>query len=364
MSEKIKVLIAVGGTGGHVFPGCNLGLHLIEKNYSVRLITDKRGLRFLSKFQNLNFSILSTTPLIKKNLFTLLLSFFKILISVLKSISFLIFNRPSIIFGMGGYASFPVCIAATILKIKFVIYENNLVLGKANKYLTPFAEKIFVSYKDLEGIKKKYENKVLEIGNIIKKEIINYSNKDTKKKIEKLNILVLGGSQAAEVFANILPNIFLESKKKGVPLKIFQHCLPDQSEKLRLYYEKAQIDFETFNFIDNLEELFPKINLAITRSGSSILAELTNACIPFISVPLPSSADNHQLKNANYYQKKDFSFVLEEKDIQHKLFTLLGEIFTNKLILSKISKNQSQYSDKNVYNNITKALKKIIDEKN
>ena len=363
MSEKIKVIIAVGGTGGHVFPGCNLGSHLIEKNYNVRLITDKRGLRFLSKFKNLNFSILPASPFIKKNIFTLLLSFFVIIISVFKSIFFLTFNRPSIIFGMGGYASFPVCIAATILKIKFVIYENNLVLGKANKYLLPFAEKIFVSYKDLEGINEKYESKVLEIGNIIKKEIIDYSKKDTKQLIEKLNILVLGGSQAAKVFANILPNIFLESKKNGLPLKIFQHCLPDQSEKLESYYEKAQIEFETFNFIDNLEELFPKINLAITRSGSSVLAELTNACIPFISIPLPTSADNHQLKNANYYQKKNFSFVIEEKDIQYKLFPLLNEIFTKKSLLSNISKNQSQYSDKNVYININKALKKIIDEK-
>ena len=363
MSEKIKVIIAVGGTGGHVFPGCNLGSHLIEKNYNVRLITDKRGLRFLSKFKNLNFSILPASPFIKKNIFTLLLSFFVIIISVFKSIFFLTFNRPSIIFGMGGYASFPVCIAATILKIKFVIYENNLVLGKANKYLLPFAEKIFVSYKDLEGINEKYESKVLEIGNIIKKEIIDYSKKDTKQLIEKLNILVLGGSQAAKVFANILPNIFLESKKNGLPLKIFQHCLPDQSEKLKSYYEKAQIEFETFNFIDNLEEFFPKINLAITRSGSSVLAELTNACIPFISIPLPTSADNHQLKNANYYQKKNFSFVIEEKDIQYKLFPLLNEIFTKKSLLSNISKNQSQYSDKNVYININKALKKIIDEK-
>ena len=364
MSERTKVIVAVGGTGGHVFPGCNLGSHLIENNYNVRLITDKRGLRFLSRFKNLKFSILPASPFIKKNIFTLLLSFFVIIISVLKSIFFLTFNRPSIVIGMGGYASFPVCIAATILKIKFVIYENNLVLGKANKYLLPFAEKIFVSYKDLEGINEKYKNKVLEIGNIIKKEIIDYSKKDTKKLIAKLNILVLGGSQAAKVFANILPNIFLESKKKGLPLKIFQHCLPDQSEKLKSYYEKAQIEFETFNFIDNLERLFPKINLAITRSGSSILAELTNACIPFISVPLPSSADNHQLKNANYYQKKDFSFVIEEKDIQYKLFPLLNEIFTNKSLLSSISKNQSQYSDKNVYINVSEELKKIINEKN
>ena len=70
---------------------------------------------------------------------------------------------------MGGYSSFPICIAASILRIKFVIYENNLIIGKANKYLLPFAKKIFVSYKELEGIPEKYNNKIIEIGNILEK---------------------------------------------------------------------------------------------------------------------------------------------------------------------------------------------------
>ena len=74
---------------------------------------------------------------------------------------------------MGGYSSFPICIAASILRIKCVIYENNLIIGKANKYLLPFAEKIFVSYKELEGIPEKYKNKIIEIGNIIREEILN-----------------------------------------------------------------------------------------------------------------------------------------------------------------------------------------------
>ena len=90
-------------------------------------------------------------------------------------------NRPSIIFGMGGYSSFPICIAASILRIKFIIYENNLIIGKANKYLLPFAYKIFVSYKQLEGIHKKYNNKVYEIGNILREEIINSNSTDQNK---------------------------------------------------------------------------------------------------------------------------------------------------------------------------------------
>ena len=80
------------------------------------------------------------------------------------------------------------------------------------------------------------------------------------------------------------------------------------------------INFEIFNFSNNITEYFSKINLAITRSGSSMLAELINAKIPFISVPLPSSADDHQLKNAIYYEKKGYSYLIEEKDLNAKLF--------------------------------------------
>ena len=82
---------------------------------------------------------------------------------------------------MGGYASFPICLAASILNIKFVIYENNLIIGKANRLLIPFAKQIFVSSKYLEGVPKKYENKIFEIGNIIKKKIINFKNKNLEK---------------------------------------------------------------------------------------------------------------------------------------------------------------------------------------
>ena len=181
MSKKIKILIAVGGTGGHVFPGSNLAIHLIKKNYNVKLAVDKRGYKFLENSTNFDISILPSSRLDSENIFKLLKSFFLIFYSVIRSFIFLIFNRPTLIFGMGGYASFPLCLAASILKIKFVIYENNLILGKANKYLLPFALKIFVSSKNLEGISKNTKNKMIEIGNIIKQEIIDYSRNEKYK---------------------------------------------------------------------------------------------------------------------------------------------------------------------------------------
>ncbi len=365
MTKKTKILITVGGTGGHVFPGYNLAKHFIEQGIGVKLIIDERGKKYLKYFNNLPYSVLPSSPLIKKNILSIIFSSILIVYSILRSFFYLIFNRPSIIFGMGGYASFPICIIAYILRIRFIIYENNLIIGKANKYLLPFTEKIFVAYRELEGIPKKYQNKILETGNIIRKEIINFSQLNPEMvRSEKICILVLGGSQAAKIFAEKLPHIFQRCSNSGISLKILQQCLPNQNEKLRLFYEKANIEFESFNFSNNIIEYFSKTNIAITRSGSSMLAELTNARIPFISVPLPTSADNHQLKNALFYEKKNFSFLVEEKDINEKMFNLIKDIQENKSKITNILKNQRQYSDKKVYNNINHILKELIDEKN
>ena len=138
--------------------------------------------------------------------------------------------------------------------------------------------------------------------------------------------------------------------------------MPEQNEFLKSFYENLNIDFEIFNFSNNILDYFSKINLAITRSGSSMLAELINAKIPFISVPLPSSADNHQLKNAIYYEKKEYSYLIEERFLSEKLFKLIKKINENRSLLDQIVIKQKQYSDKLVYENIDKQLNKIFYE--
>ena len=95
-----------------------------------------------------------------------------------------------------------------------------------------------------------------------------------------------------------------------------------------------------------------------------MLAELSNCNIPFVSVPLPSSAENHQLKNALYYQRKNFAFLIEEKDLNDKLLYLIKEIYEDSSKLEIITKNLSQYSDIKVYENINQELEKIVDAKN
>ena len=253
MIKKNKILIATGGTGGHVFPAYSLANYLKKNNYNVKLITDNRGFNYLKDYKNLDIIKISSSPLIKINPLKFLFSITTILLSIFKSIIFLLFNRPSIIFGMGGYSSFPVCIAATILRIKFVIYENNLIIGKANKYLLPLAKKIFVSYKDLEGVPKKYNSKIIEIGNIVREEIINLKLEGTtNEKFDTIKILVLGGSQGAKVFADKLPHIFKRFKNFEIPIKIYQQCQKNQNYQLSEFYKRAEIDHEIFNFTDDI----------------------------------------------------------------------------------------------------------------
>ena len=365
MIKKKDILIATGGTGGHVFPAYSLARCFIKKNYNVKLTTDIRGFNYLKEYKNLDLIKIPSSPIIKKNIFKFIFSLSIILYSIIRSFFFLLFDRPSIIFGMGGYSSFPVCIAAMILKIKFVIYENNLIIGKANRYLLPFAKKIFVSYKELEGIPNKYNYKVHEIGNIIRDEIVN-SKKDNNYNNHSnvIQILVLGGSQAAKVFADKLPPIFERLKDSKIPIKVYQQCQIEQKEQLSIFYKKKDIDYEIFNFTNKILEYYFKANLVITRSGASVLGELINFKIPFIAVPLPTSADNHQLKNAIHYKNKGFGYLIEEQDLDDKLFDLIKSIYNDKSLSKNILAKQSQYSDKNIFQNINNYIEKIINEKN
>tara|TARA_B100001059_G_scaffold233977_1_gene275282 strand:+ start:568 stop:1665 length:1098 start_codon:yes stop_codon:yes gene_type:complete len=365
MIKKKNILIATGGTGGHIFPAYSLANYLAKNKYNVKLSSDKRGLQYLKDYKNFNIIKIPASPLIKKNIFKFFFSIFKILYSIIKSAFFLLVSRPSIIIGTGGYSSFPVCLAAFILRIKFVIYENNLFIGKANRYLLPYTEKIFVAYKEVEGIPEKYVNKICEIGNIIREDIIHNKIENFEdKRFDSIKILVLGGSQAAEVFANKLPQIFKRFKNLDTPFKIYQQCQHMQNEQLTKFYKDENIDYEIFNFTNKINEYYSKANLVITRSGASVLGELINIKIPFICVPLPNSADKHQLKNANYYLKKGFGYLVEEKDLNDKLFDLIKSIFKEKSLIKNILVNQRQYSDKNVFKNLNIHIEKIINEKN
>ena len=357
-----KILIAAGGTGGHVFPAYSLAQYFINNQSCVEVVTDKRGFKFLKNYQDLKLKVINSATIFKKNPISIIFSLVQVGLAFIHSLIFLLKSRPKIIFGMGGYSSFPVCMAAKVLRIPFIIYENNLVIGRTNKFLLPFADKIFVSYSQMEGIKRKYEDKKIEIGNIVRKEVINFKQYSKSTNKERINILILGGSQAAKSFAKILPEAFEKCERSGIKLKIYQQCLVDQRDELSKKYKNLNIDFELFNFSYNLLNYFSKIDLAITRSGSSMLAELLNCKIPFISVPFPYAADNHQMKNARYFETRGYGFLIEENQIKKKLFPLIKSIHEDKDLLTRIRERQNNYSDRMVFENINNQIKHLIND--
>ena len=160
-----------------------------------------------------------------------------------------------------------------------------------------------------------------------------------------------------------MPLIFKKLKNSHIPIKIFQQCLSIQKDQLKEFYKKLNIECEIFNFTNNIIDYYSKANLVITRSGASVLGELINVKVPFIAIPLPSSADNHQYKNAEFYQKKGYGYLLEEKEIKNKLYDLINSIFRDKIIIKKILSKQEQHSDKYIFQNLESQIENILNEK-
>jgi UDP-N-acetylglucosamine--N-acetylmuramyl-(pentapeptide) pyrophosphoryl-undecaprenol N-acetylglucosamine transferase len=362
MKLNNKIIIATGGTGGHVFPAYSLAQYLVKKKFDVKIVTDNRGFKFLENYNDIKYEIINSSTIYKNNILLSFFAIFKILFAFFNSIIFLIRFKPTIVFGMGGYSSFPVCLAAKILGIRFILYENNLYLGKANKYLLPLANKMFVAYNSLDGVIEKYRFKIVETGNIIRENILNYKKNKVELSSNTISILILGGSQAAKSFGEKLPNIFKDCVNSNIKLKIYQQCLKSQKTTLENNYNSLGIENEIFNFSHNLLNYFSRVDFTITRSGSSMLAELLNCNIPIISIPLPNSVDDHQLKNAKYFEKKGYSFLIEESKIENNLFSLIKSIHKDKGLLNQIKIKQREYSDKQVFEKINIQIKKLINE--
>ena len=356
-----KIIFSSGGTGGHLFPAIHLMKHFLDKEYNVLLVTDIRGYKFLKDFPEIKSFVINTDTPFNKNIIGSFLSFFKIFISIFKSVILLKKEKPKLIFGFGGYVSFPISFASKILRIPLVIYENNALLGKTNKYLASYAKKIFTSNRAIINLSEKYNKKIYKVGSILNKDIINYSplRKDIAK--EYFSILVLGGSQGAEIFGKTIPTVIKMIKEKGYEIEISQQCVESQLNSIKEFYELNNIKSNVFKFNKNILSFLSTSDLAISRCGASSTDELVATCVPFIAVPLPNSMDNHQHLNAKYHEKKGYCWLLEQKDFnQDSLFKLVEKIIKDKKKLRITIKLMSKFEGKNVYIDIEKEIKEFI----
>ncbi len=354
-----KIIFSTGGTGGHIFPATNLMKHFIDKEYEVLLVTDSRGNNFIKKNLEFKSYILNTGTPTNKNLIKKILSFFLIFYSILKAVFILKKEKPDLVFGFGGYVSFPICFASKLFNFPLVIYENNMVLGRANRYLSLLSKKIFIAKKITKNFPQKYENKSYIVGPIIGKNIINFSK--VEKDNNNFSLLVLGGSLGAEVFGKIIPLVIKEIKKKGYNIEITQQCIASQITYIRDFYKKNNIKSYVFEFDKNILKLILSSDLAITRCGASTTAELAHTLTPFIGIPLPNSVDNHQYLNAKYYENKNCCWVLKEENFNvENLSKLIITVITNKKKLRTIKENMEKIKSINVYDSIENEIKDLI----
>ena len=352
-----KILISTGGSGGHVIPATIIYKHL-ENNFDVSMTSDFRGVKFLNK-DEYNLKIFNVKP-ISKNLLIMPFDFLLMIILIFKSISFLRKNKINILISTGGYMSLPLCIGAKILNIKLLLFEPNMVLGRSNKFFISYCQKIFCYSNNVKKFPIKFKNKIKVIPALLRKNF--YDKRDSNNTLDTINLLIIGGSQGAKIFDDLVKNTIIELSKK-YKLKIYQQTSSINFESFKKTYENNNINCELFNFNDDVINFMQKTDLCITRAGASTLAELNFNEIPYLAIPLPTAKDNHQFENAYFYNKLGFNWLLNQKEIDEKiLLDKLINIIDNKEEYLAKKKNMKDFNYENTWNNINLKIISVINE--
>ena len=351
-----KILISTGGSGGHVIPATTIYDHLKIK-YDIVISTDLRGLKYLDSVTHNIFVV--DTPRLNKSIL-LPFAILKVFFLTLRCLFFLKREKIKILISTGGYMSLPLCFAAKILNVKTFLLEPNMVIGRANKFFLNFCEKIICYSKNIIGFPNKFQNKLKILNPLIRKK---YYETVSIKKINKIfTIIIIGGSQGAQIFDEIIHEVIIKSSK-SYSLRIIHQTNKKNLNFFKNLYSENKIENTVFSFDKDINLLLSQSDLCITRAGASSLAEISLLNIPFIAIPLPSSKDNHQLENANYYKNKDCCWILEQINFDKKKFEyLILNILKNKDDFFNKKMNLENLNYQNTWNNVNQNLLKIINE--
>jgi UDP-N-acetylglucosamine--N-acetylmuramyl-(pentapeptide) pyrophosphoryl-undecaprenol N-acetylglucosamine transferase len=352
---KKKILISTGGSGGHVIPATILNDHL-SKEADVIITSDIRGSKYLNK-EIYQIKIINTPKL--NNIFFLPLSLIGILYLTIKSFFLLKNKKIEKLISTGGYMSLPLILASKLLNLKIYLLEPNLILGRSNKLFLNSCVKIFCYNEKIKNYPNNLKNKMVIINPLVKEE--TYKSKISFENKEKFNLLIVGGSQGANIFDKNLKKSIVNISKK-YPIKITQQTIEKNILNLKDYYSKNNIENKIFSFDKNFIRIINQADLCITRAGASTLAELSVLNTPFIAVPLPTSKDNHQFENANFYKNNDCCWILDQMFFEDKIEEVLKNIFENKTDYLKKKENLKKLNYQNTWINVNQKILRNINE--
>jgi len=235
-----------------------------------------------------------------------------------------------------------------------------MVLGRANKFFLNFSRKLICYSKNIINLPSGFNQKLTTIKPLIRKEY--YDPNMHLKKDNLFTIIIIGGSQGAKIFDELLNKSFVNISKQ-VSLKIIHQTSKRNINFLKNFYSQNNIESKVFSFDQNLDETLKQGDLCVTRAGASSLAELSFLNIPFVAIPLPSSKDNHQYENAKYYKDRDCCWIIDQKSFDDQKFEKFLLELINKgedYIMKKNNLQKLNYQ--NTWNNVNQKILKIIDE--
>jgi UDP-N-acetylglucosamine--N-acetylmuramyl-(pentapeptide) pyrophosphoryl-undecaprenol N-acetylglucosamine transferase len=294
------IVLATGGTGGHVFPAQALARALIGRGYRLVLVTDRRGSAYGGLLGDLETHRIRAAGISGRGLTAKISAVLQLGLGLFQARRLLKQLRPRAVVGFGGYPSVPTMVAAAQLRFKTVIHEQNAVLGRANRVLAPRADRIATAFDTTAMLQEADAARAVRTGNPVRPEVVAASRPYQPPAGDgPIEILVTGGSQGASIFADIIPAALATLPAALCSrLNVTQQCREDDIDAVRGRYAASGIAAELAPFITDIPERLARAHLVICRSGASTVAELAAAGRPAIMIPYPHAIDDHQRENA------------------------------------------------------------------
>lgn len=362
-SDKPLIILTAGGTGGHVYPAEALAEELEKRNYALMLITDNRGKdNYKGKLGQIpNYAVLSGGIVGKSKLFKIK-SLAKTFLGIMQATWLLWRKKPLCVVGFGGYASFPASVAAILTGTPLVLHEQNSVMSRTNRLLCKYAEFVAQSFKNVKYAPDSKKNVLC--GMPVRAAIVEAAKLPYPKinKETKLQILVLGGSQGAKIFGEVIPQTIKElGSGFASNIKIYQQCRKGEEENILSAYNEIPADITVSHFFDNMAELYSSSHIIITRSGASSISEIAVVGLPSILVPLPSAADDHQTSNAKELSDAGAGIVIHQSEFNSaKLKDIILEWSSNPDKLQDMSNAAKKVGINNAANRFADEIEKRI----
>jgi UDP-N-acetylglucosamine--N-acetylmuramyl-(pentapeptide) pyrophosphoryl-undecaprenol N-acetylglucosamine transferase len=323
----MSIVIAGGGTGGHLFPGIAIAEEFLKRDDQTRIIFigTKKGIesKLLGQL-GYELRVIDIEGVKGRGIKALVKGAYQIPKSMWQSRYVLKQFNPDIVVGVGGYASGPAVLTAHFMRIPTAIAEQNAVPGITNRILGNFADKIFVTYAQTKTFFP--QGKVFLSGNPVRAAFGVERNKEKEKK-DYRQLLIFGGSQGAEAINKSIINMLPQLQNMKTKIHVLHQTGSRQAEEVKKAYEQFGIQAEVTPFIVDMTGAYADADLIICRAGATSLAEITAAGKAAILIPYPWAANDHQLRNAQALATEGAALMIPEHELNSdKLFSTIESL--------------------------------------